>query len=73
MKTESFAVKGIINKKLVGDKFLVDVKTEKGDIQVRAYISGRIKQSKISLTSGDKVEVEISCYDITQGRISKRL
>ena len=38
-----------------------------------AYSSGNIKRFKINLTVGDLVEVEISPYDLTKGRLIKRL
>jgi translation initiation factor IF-1 len=36
-------------------------------------ISGKIRINKIRLMVGDKVEVELSPYDLTRGRISRRL
>jgi len=37
-----------------------------------ARISGNIRRFKISLIKGDKVECDISPYDLTKGRIIKR-
>lgn len=41
--------------------------------EIFAYTSGNIKRFKIGLTTGDRVTVDISPYDLTKGRITKRL
>lgn len=38
-----------------------------------AHISGRMRKNYIRLVPGDKVEVELTPYDLTKGRISFRL
>ena len=38
-----------------------------------AHISGRMRKHFIRLVPGDKVEVELTPYDLTKGRISFRL
>lgn len=48
------------------------VKLEKNDHVLLAYASGKIKKNKIKILQGDKVEVEISPYDLTKGRITYR-
>lgn len=35
--------------------------------------SGKIRQNKIAIVAGDKVCVEMSPYDLTKGRITRRL
>lgn len=35
--------------------------------------SGKIRQNKINIVAGDRVRVELSPYDLTRGRISRRL
>ena len=37
-----------------------------------AHISGRMRKHYIRLVHGDKVEVEMTPYDLTKGRISFR-
>lgn len=39
---------------------------------VLAYASGKIKKNKIKILMNDKVDVEISPYDLTKGRITFR-
>ncbi len=42
------------------------------DHMVLAYASGRIKKNKIKILTNDKVDVEMSPYDLTKGRITFR-
>lgn len=41
--------------------------------QILAHISGRMRKHYIRLVPGDRVEVELSPYDLEKGRISFRL
>jgi translation initiation factor IF-1 len=41
--------------------------------EILAHISGRMRVNYIRLLPGDRVLVEISPYDLTKGRIVKRL
>ena len=38
-----------------------------------AHMSGRMRKNYIRLVPGDRVEVELTPYDLTKGRISFRL
>lgn len=38
-----------------------------------AHISGRIRVNRIRILPGDKVTLEVSPYDLSKGRISRRL
>lgn len=38
-----------------------------------AYLSGKMRQNYIKVVQGDEVEVEMSPYDLSKGRITKRL
>lgn len=40
--------------------------------QVLATISGKIRKNYIRILHGDKVQVELSPYDLTRGRITYR-
>jgi len=48
------------------------VKLDNGH-EVLAHISGRMRVNYIRLLPGDKVMLELSPYDLTKGRIVKRL
>jgi translation initiation factor IF-1 len=41
--------------------------------RIRAYISGKLRTNFIRILPGDRVKVELSPYDLTQGRITYRL
>ena len=48
------------------------VALENGHIII-AHMSGKMRKNFIRLVPGDKVEVELTPYDLTKGRISFRL
>lgn len=48
------------------------VKLENGH-NIIAHISGKMRKNYIRLVPGDRVEVELTPYDLTKGRISFRL
>ncbi|MBI3734450.1 MAG: translation initiation factor IF-1 [Chloroflexi bacterium] len=47
------------------------VKLENGH-EVLAHISGKIRMNYITILTGDRVQVELSPYDLTRGRITYR-
>jgi translation initiation factor IF-1 len=49
------------------------IKIDNMDHIVLCYMSGRLKQNKIKVITGDNVKVEVSTYDLTKGRIVYRL
>nr|WP_247709109.1 translation initiation factor IF-1 [Mycoplasmopsis pullorum] len=50
---------------------LYEVELENGML-IRAHISGKMRVNHIRILPGDSVEVEISPYDLSQGRITYR-
>jgi translation initiation factor IF-1 len=48
------------------------VKIPNFDAPLLATISGRMRKNNIKVLLGDTVELEISPYDTTRGRISRR-
>jgi translation initiation factor IF-1 len=48
------------------------VKLEDIDKEIICYLSGKMRQFKIKVLLGDKVEVEMSPYDMDKGRIIHR-
>lgn len=61
---------GKVVEALPGTKFKVEL--ENGHTII-AHISGKMRKHYIRLVRGDRVEVEMTPYDLTQGRISFRL
>jgi len=47
------------------------IKLENG-LEVLSYVSGKMRQFEIRILMGDKVDVEMSPYDMTRGRIVRR-
>jgi len=47
------------------------VKLDNGH-EILAHISGKMRKYFIKITTGDRVTVEISPYDLTKGRIAYR-
>lgn len=48
------------------------VQMEAGPV-ITGYISGRMRKHDIKILLGDKVTIEFSPYDLSKGRIVKRL
>ena len=61
---------GVVVEALPGAKFRVEL--ENGH-SIIAHVSGKMRKHYIKLVPGDKVEVELTPYDLTKGRISFRL
>jgi translation initiation factor IF-1 len=49
------------------------VKIENLENLILATLSGRIRQNNIKVLAGDRVQLEISPYDLSRGRITRRL
>lgn len=69
-KKELIMVEGVVEETLPSTTF--KVKLENGH-EILAHISGRMRVNYIKLLPGDRVILEMSPYDLTRGRIAKRL
>ncbi len=67
---EVIKLTGTVCEALPNTQFRVEL--ENGHIIV-AHMSGRMRKNYIRLVPGDRVEVELTPYDLTKGRISFRL
>ena len=67
-KEEAIKMEGIVIEVLPGSMYRVDVS---GHL-ITAYLGGKMKQNKIRVIEGDRVEVEMTPYDLTKGRITFR-
>jgi translation initiation factor IF-1 len=61
--------RGIVTEVLPGNMFKI---TLDNDHQLLAYTSGKMKQNKIRILTGDRVTVEVSAYDLSKGRVTFR-
>ena len=66
---DSIEVMGTVVKVLPATMYRV--KLENGH-ELLAHVSGRMRKHFIKSTTGDKVTLEISPYDLTKGRITYR-
>ena len=67
---EVIKLTGTVVEALPNTQFRVEL--ENGLVIV-AHMSGRMRKNYIRLVPGDRVEVELTPYDLTKGRISFRL
>lgn len=72
MKEDNIKLNGVITEVLKGDNFKVLSKQGIKEYFVICKPSGKIRQYKINLLPGDKVEFEVSPYDLSKGRITYR-
>lgn len=68
MREDKLELKGTV---LESSKGIFRVKLE-NDHVVIGYLSGKMKMYKIRVLPGDSVTVEISPYDLSKGRITRR-
>lgn len=68
-KEDTFKVEGQVVDVLPNTTFRVKLEN---NVTILAYISGRMRQNEIRISLGDQVEVEMSPYDLTKGRIVRR-
>jgi translation initiation factor IF-1 len=69
MSEENIEVTGTVIQSLKGSVFIVEL--ENGH-QVKAHPSGKMRKNFIRILEGDRVEVELSPYDLTKGRVTYR-
>ncbi|HSE29599.1 MAG TPA: translation initiation factor IF-1 [Candidatus Saccharimonadales bacterium] len=67
---EVIKLTGRVVEALPGAKFIVEL--ENGH-KIEGHIAGKMRKHYIRLVPGDKVEVELTPYDLTKGRIIFRL
>lgn len=63
--------KGTVLEAYPNARFLVEL--DNLGTQINATLAGKLRQNYIQILVGDRVELELSVYDLTQGRISKRI
>lgn len=68
-KSDMITVEGTVNEVLPNAMFRV--KLETGPV-ILGHISGRMRQNKIQILTGDRVVLEMSPYDLSKGRIVYR-
>ena len=69
-KNDYVTMMGSVTEVLPGNQYRVRI--QDNDHIILAYLSGRMKQHRIHVIEGDRVDVEVSIYDVSKGRISYR-
>ncbi|RKZ21033.1 translation initiation factor IF-1 [bacterium] len=70
MGTKGIQMEGTVVEALPDARFRVELKN---GMKVLAYVSGKMRMHYIKIVPGDRVIVELSPYDLTKGRIIRRL
>ena len=65
-KEEPISFTGIVIDCMPGATFKVELET---GVVVLGVLSGKIRKNKIKIIQGDKVDIEMTPYDLTKGRI----
>lgn len=68
-KDDTIEVDGKVLEIIPGGKFKVELENKH---TVIAHVSGKIRMYNIRILPGDTVTVELSTYDLTQGRLTYR-
>ena len=70
-KQENLEFTGTVVEELGNSMFKVEL--DNNPVQILCTISGRIRKNYIRIVTGDSVKIEVSPYDLTKGRIVRRL
>ena len=65
-------VEGVVKECLPNTKFLVEIEVGGKKHEIMGYLSGKMRMNYIRILEGDKVKMELTPYDPTQGRITYR-
>ena len=69
-KEEFIVAKGIVDEVLPNATFRVTLTETQHKLIV--YLGGKLRKNNIKVLLGDRVEIELSPYDLTKGRIVRR-
>jgi translation initiation factor IF-1 len=69
-KEGTIRIEGVVVDVLPNATFRVSINTGQ---KILGYISGKMRKHEIRILDGDRVELELSPYDLTKGRIVRRM
>lgn len=69
-KEGSIRIEGVVVDVLPNATFRVAIPSGQ---KILGYISGKMRQHEIRILDGDRVEMELSPYDLSKGRIVRRM
>jgi translation initiation factor IF-1 len=67
-----FEFEGVVKETLPNAKFVVEIEVDEKKHEVIGYLSGKMRMHYIRILEGDKVKIEMTPYDKSQGRITYR-
>lgn len=68
-----YEFEGVVKECLPNTKFVVEIEMNGIKKEVLGYLSGKMRMHYIRILEGDKVKIEMTPYDNTQGRITYRM
>lgn len=68
-KEEQIEMEGVVTRTLPNTTFKVKLDN---DHEITAHISGKMRKNYIRISTGDRVKVELTPYDLSKGRITFR-
>ncbi|MBI2705007.1 MAG: translation initiation factor IF-1 [Actinobacteria bacterium] len=71
-KDDAIVLEGTVTESLPNATFRVAVESGQQTMQVLAHISGKMRMHYIRILPGDRVQVELTPYDLSRGRITYR-
>ena len=69
-KEDILETSGVVIERLPNAMF--KIKLDNADHIITGIVSGKIRKNNINILVGDKVEIEMSPYDLSKGRITYR-
>lgn len=69
MSKDAIVMKGKVTKNFSATEYEVELEN---NVIIKAKVSGKMRLHKIRILPGDYVDLELSPYDLTQGRIVYR-
>ena len=68
-KEDAFILEGRTEEALKGGRFRITL--DNGHM-ILGHLSGKLRRNRIRILPGDRVQVEVSAYDLNRGRITYR-
>ena len=68
-KEDMIEMAGVVNEVLPDTRFRVSL--ENGHV-ITAYVAGKMRKHRIRILAGDRVNIELTPYDLSKGRITFR-
>jgi translation initiation factor IF-1 len=70
-RDDRLCLSGTVTEALPGTMFMV--KCDEGDLTVLCTLGGKLRQNRIRILPGDRVNIEVSPYDTSRGRVTWRV